>query len=644
MLSITPCRRTVSDRFPVASFVVHVPPQRVFEVACTVDAQLFRPERRGQRTPENFYSSRAGGLLRAPAGQATWLLPSEQLRRFAGQRRLYFSVASFADAAGSSPEFTTGPHEIERAPWMSLSPDFTGRTLDRSLLRRTSGADPRYGAPGAGLIWGGDRSWSAPPAPPATIAGQQGYDDGYPDELWTRTTESDPADPPDETMSAQGEPPGFEDVPALRDAEEAEAYGRRSYGRRAPPVQRNLAEPPGLEHPPPRSAPQPARLGGAVQGARSVGTAREPPGAADPDELRRPQAAYGGSAHSEPPGVEEPRELRGRRYGDGAPAAQVTPAMPAPAAAKPSPVPPGVDDEYEDELGPDGEGELPEGYLASSLSILDKFRLAQPTAQLESGGDYTCVNPDGEFNDPTHSAYQRTHYGLHWGLMQLNQRSGALGRALVACERRDPIKFREAFGPERDRLLRAITADDEEARVRPASGQLVWQDPWLSRFREAGRIPEFQAAQNEVAIEGYFDPNLGFASALGFDSDRALAMLYDRCVDLGNLGGRKFVIEAVSPLKDDASVQSALKALGHDSPQSLQGSLGLAQSNTLGPKAHAALLQALRGLGATSPVKVPDLPAMLDALVAASRGRRFENRVAQMRNSTLLSDTRRSVS
>jgi len=89
MVLVTPCQRVVSDRFPVASFVVNAPPQRLFEIACATDATLFRADQRHRRTPNNFYSTRIGGLMRAPAGQTTFLLPSDQLRRFAGARRLY---------------------------------------------------------------------------------------------------------------------------------------------------------------------------------------------------------------------------------------------------------------------------------------------------------------------------------------------------------------------------------------------------------------------------------------------------------------------------------------------------------------------------------------------------------------------------
>jgi len=621
MLSITPCRQTISDRFPVASFVVNVPPQRIFEIACATDRQLFRSDRRGHRTPQNFYSSRSGGLLRAPAGQATYLLPSDQLRRFAGQRRLYYTVGTYGDAAGGSPEFTAAPGD-PATPWLSLSPDFTGRTLDRSRLKGER-AEARYGANPPALVWGGDAF--EPPAAPAPAQRRPTYDDGYSPDLWRGRDPADPADPsdppdPEPNGGYAGEPAGFEDAPALRAREQARAYGRRSSGGARSRAASAPVEPPGLAEPP---ASPPVSRAAAMA---------EPPGVEDPPH----PPAYGtsGAAEpSEPPGLADPVDALKSRL-----------------SSQPDFVgtegtafaPPGVDDHYDD--GDDGEGELSATGQQTTLTIADKFRLAQSAARFESGEErYSAVNADGEFNDPAHEAYQRKHYGLHWGLVQLNQRSGALGRCLVACMRRDPVRFREAFGPAQDELIRVTTSATEEERLKPVASALLWEEPWISRFREAGRIPEFQAAQNEIAIEGYFDPNLRFAAALGFDSDRSLAMLYDRCIGLGNAGGRRFVAKAVTPARDDASLQRALKALGHDSVQALQRSADLRESAELGPKGHAAMIAGLRGLGISSPVPVPSLEEMLDALVTAASGERFEDRLRQIRTAPELSDARRLV-
>lgn len=619
MLSIIPCRQTISDRFPVASFVVNVPPQRVFEIACATDPQLFRGDRRAHRTPQNFYTSRATGLLRAPAGQATYLLPPEQLRRFAGQRRLYYAVGAYGDPSGAAPEFTASPGD-PATPWLSLSPDFTGRTLDRSRLK-TERADARYGANAQALAWGGDAI--AAPAAPASAPERRPapYDDGYSPDLWSRdpraVSRAAPPEPPEpEPRSGYGgEPPGFEDAPALRAHEQARAYGRRSFGgaaARAPASRASKS-----------SAPAPG--------------AGEPPGLEEP-----PRQAYGQGATTEPPGEGDPVDSLRQRLASGRETAGASPSDFAGVEMRSGP--PGVDDHYDD--GDDGEGELSaSSHLESALTIGEKFRLIQPVARFESGDDgYSAIDADSEFNDPAHAAYHRKHYGLHWGMVQLNQRSGALGRCLVACERRNPPRFREVFGAARDELIRVTTAATEEERLQPVGGSVLWEEPWVSRFREAGGVPEFQAAQNEVAIEGYFDPNLRFAAALGFESDRALTMLYDRCVNLGNAGGRRWVAKAVTPATDDETIARALQALGHPSVQAFQRSVGLRESAELGPKGHAALVAGLRALGSASPIPVPSLEEMLDALVSAASGERFESRVRQLRTSPGLSDARRLVS
>jgi hypothetical protein len=112
MVRITPCRNLISDRFSVASFVVQVPPERMFEVACATDPALFRADQRHRRTTQNFATSRASGLLRAPAGQATYVVPAEQLRRFAGQTRIYYAVGCYRGPGGEGAEFSVAPDAL----------------------------------------------------------------------------------------------------------------------------------------------------------------------------------------------------------------------------------------------------------------------------------------------------------------------------------------------------------------------------------------------------------------------------------------------------------------------------------------------------------------------------------------------------
>jgi hypothetical protein len=151
MLAITPTRDGISDRFPHLSFMVRVPPSRWFEVACATDPRLFWPQYAAYRRPESFSTSRAQGLLRASAGQAVYLVPREQLRRFAGARRLYYALGTYLTPDGANPLFTA--ERAEHIPWVRIGGDFTGRTLHVAPPRA------RYGQVEAPpLTWGGDRA------------------------------------------------------------------------------------------------------------------------------------------------------------------------------------------------------------------------------------------------------------------------------------------------------------------------------------------------------------------------------------------------------------------------------------------------------------------------------------------------------
>src|SRR5262249_27193227 len=133
-----------------------------------------------------------------------------------------------------------------------------------------------------------------------------------------------------------------------------------------------------------------------------------------------------------------------------------------------------------------------------------------------------------------HPAHNRYHIGLSYGIIQFTQDSGMLGRLLTMMKQRDATKFAEIFGTHADQLLLVATAagpaskdvgGGRSARVQPVDGTDLWEEPWLSRFREAGKHRPFQAAQNQLASEGYLDPMLTFAKWLGLDTDRALTLV-----------------------------------------------------------------------------------------------------------------------
>jgi hypothetical protein len=668
MVSITPCQRLISDRFPVASFVVNAPPERLFEIACATDPTLFRSDQRHRRSASNFFSTRLGGLMRAPAGHATYLMPPDQLKRFAGARRLFYNVGSYAGPRGEDPRFSVPPEAAQAMPSIQISADFTGRTLDRSRLGGIAArADARYGGNNVrteALTWGADLVAAAPAAPRARLGDRSGgaaataaaqapaYDDGYSPDLWKQQRRRAPVaralggdvTSGASTGTALDEPPGYEDAPDLV------AHSGMSLPNQPPPLEPmgemgryGGAEPAGFED------------GAELNRSRRAGGRRPVLGGAG--GVGAPVAAAP-SPRAEIAGFEDAPALargRQRRYGavgyalDDAPPA----GSPAPAAAPPASATAtaGRDDDYDDSTDeaeePEPPADLPGADARSSaapvpLTIPEKFKLVALVARNEGGGGrdgYSAVNPDGEYNDPSHRFFHRQHVGLSWGIVQFTQLGGALGRVLSACQRRDPAQFAQVFGPDSEELLRVTNADNEDDRLQPVGAQFLWEGDWPQRFRDAGKIPSFQAAQNEVAIEGYLDPNLAFARCLGWNTDRALALLYDRCVQMGNAGARSFIIRAINPIRTQKQRAEALSALGYPNLQAFADAYPELDGDARWtPLCQAALAGALRGLGTESPVPVPALGEQLDRVVAASAGRRFADRVQKLRGSSDLYD------
>ncbi|MFZ5797123.1 MAG: hypothetical protein C4563_08540 [Desulfobulbus sp.] len=189
---IRPNRLEVNDRFPMLGFTIRTDgmPRRA-EVAVATDFTLFQPERRTERTTNNFFSSRASGSLSVPRGEAVYVLPSEVLARFIGAEKLYVALATIPEHNGTTPRVDVLPEE--GSPYISLK-GLTGRSLRRvRLLPNRQQLMAGYGANGASLEWAGDAavpgmqpaapppngSGASAPAPEKAVAGEKQYDDGF---------------------------------------------------------------------------------------------------------------------------------------------------------------------------------------------------------------------------------------------------------------------------------------------------------------------------------------------------------------------------------------------------------------------------------------------------------------------------------
>jgi hypothetical protein len=157
MATIRPTRDEVSDRFPILGFTVQTGGARYFEVMLTTDPSLPKDK----RTPANFFSTRALGVLRAERGEAVYLVPGEVLQRFVGAPRLYYGLATFADAAGHGAEVSRVPSPD--SPYVNLH-SFTGagprrmQIAGHSRAGRGGNGQGYAAAPGHDLTWVGDRA------------------------------------------------------------------------------------------------------------------------------------------------------------------------------------------------------------------------------------------------------------------------------------------------------------------------------------------------------------------------------------------------------------------------------------------------------------------------------------------------------
>jgi hypothetical protein len=204
-------RLEISDKFPVLGFTVRTGGAPYFEAVLATDPALFASTARERRTADTFWSSRTQGPLPAERGEAVFIVPDEVLRRFSGESRLYYAVATFTDRTRKNPEVVLV--KPDAAPYIALAGNYSGRPL-RQLIgvrgpgRRWNGAS--YGAPEAhgSLEWAGDEARPGMDEAPGASAGTesarektgngnghasaaQAYDDGYGDELWTAPAPSD---------------------------------------------------------------------------------------------------------------------------------------------------------------------------------------------------------------------------------------------------------------------------------------------------------------------------------------------------------------------------------------------------------------------------------------------------------------------
>jgi len=150
------------------------------------------------------------------------------------------------------------------------------------------------------------------------------------------------------------------------------------------------------------------------------------------------------------------------------------------------------------------------------------------------------------------------HIGLSFGFIQFTQDGGNLGPLIKAMYEKNPAKFKSIFGSHWKELLDVTNRKGKKSthpdsgshtgyakyspRVDTVGGTHIWKGEWIARFTAAGKDPEFQQVQRDMAIKLYFIPMLKkSAIPYNFKSQKSLAILFDRSVNAGPSGTAKMV-------------------------------------------------------------------------------------------------------
>jgi N-acetyl-anhydromuramyl-L-alanine amidase AmpD len=164
--------------------------------------------------------------------------------------------------------------------------------------------------------------------------------------------------------------------------------------------------------------------------------------------------------------------------------------------------------------------------LALGFQSSGMHRILCLVAQMEGVGKFAAVNRNTD------------RAGLSFGLIQWAQRPGQLTDVLLATSQASREEFVEIFGAGDATVADSLIAHCRKpfGGVDPGTGQTtsgafdLIAEPWLSRFRQAALVLEFQQAQVQIALAAFnasferlrtFAPDLVSERGVGFMIDVA---------------------------------------------------------------------------------------------------------------------------
>jgi hypothetical protein len=662
-IEIIPNRKSIDDKFPVLGFTVKTGGLPYYEVVITTKKELFAPAMASNRNSQNFYSSRQENnlLLQTNSNDSVYIVPASVLNGFAQTKPtdIFFTLIAYNSADGSGGICSSNIESLHYdAPSVTVAQSFTGQTLSKGLgvsvdsLRRLtySSATSYQPAMFGSAVNESDEGEAEDGFSMMKALGnseKENYaEDGYEYHQNSHSSaqyydeDNDVNEYSEQSFGDSDYEDGFEnELGSLAQMQESifpkgasepeELYDEDRYVQNDESFSSYQDD--YSAEPFSATSSQNYEYAGASAGISQNGYSHKTGGNGYSNQNYSDEFAFEANEFDNDYAEDYGSSLDDNKSGSGIPIIG------------------GIVDKVTDGI---------KSGVSAVTKIIAKKNIIDIVAKFESGGDPTkafkAINADTEFAKLTnHEAYKKYHIGLSYGIVQFTQDGGGLGSLLKMMRNRDKAKFNEIFGASSDDLITvtnttgAFSKDVYAAnpkgngrsnRVQPVGGADIWVSPWKERFILAGDYPPFQAAQNELAATGYLDPIIQFCNWLGLNTDRGFAMVYDRSVQMGVGGAKKWVIGAVGPISTDTLRTKALAALGKTDVADFQRSMGL-KTDGWGPVTHAAMVSELRKLGAKSPIPIPTASQMLDSMVRVSAGRDFEHRVKGLRNSTEFTDT-----
>ena len=188
--------------------------------------------------------------------------------------------------------------------------------------------------------------------------------------------------------------------------------------------------------------------------------------------------------------------------------------------------------------------------------------------EFEGWADRPTKTPRGKYIAPEHrprrhwaSKYKEGSNGYHIGLSagraQWAQHAGSLGTAAAMIRDLDPENFNRIMGEHADEMMEMLTAPwdfetwemlpdgNRNPRVQKIDGADMWEEPWLSRWRELSRLDAWAEVELSLAYRGYLKPLLPLLKKHGLTSAQHLAVWFDVANANGASGARSRLRKAL---------------------------------------------------------------------------------------------------